>query len=213
MFDRKSPLALLVDAELRKDGVLRELRKTAMRLTRSRDEDKAREEAKELFAKSLLRVVEPNGDPWRPGGHSFLAHMHGVMRQLRYREVRSLGRDPVVVDGDVAQEYTASDGPRADGELDRLRSLEVSRMLGQRVLARLADDLRATRLYEIASQEDLEPSELPGRLGCTIDEVRATEKRLRYHGQVVRAAWNADEKRRMQVLQEQAIAKNEEGTP
>jgi DNA-directed RNA polymerase specialized sigma24 family protein len=209
MFDPKSPLGALVDAELRKDGVLLELRTMAMRMIPSRDKD----EAKDLVAKSLLRVVEPNGDPWHPGGHTFLAHMHGVMRQLRYRQVRSLGRERVVADGDVAQENTAGDEPRPDDDLGRRRSLEVSRMLGDRVLARLGDDPRARQLFEFAMKEDLDPSEQAERLGCSVDEVRAAAKRLRYHGRLVLAEWNAGEERRMQSLQEQATTTNEEGIP
>ena len=102
MFDRKSPLSLLVEAELKKDGVMRDLRRMAMKLAMSHEE----QDGKDLLAKSLVRVIDPDDDPWQPGTHSFLAHMHGVMRQVRYRQRRKLSREAEVFDGGLAQENT-----------------------------------------------------------------------------------------------------------
>src|SRR5882672_6688 len=118
MPDPKSPLSLAVDAEVKKPGVMRELLQMAKRLSRSEEE----EDWKDLVAMTLLRVVNPADDPWQPGRHSFLAHMHGSMRQARHRERRKLRTKGEVYDGGVAQENTAGDTPGADDELERSRS-------------------------------------------------------------------------------------------
>ncbi len=86
MVDPRSPLSLLVEAEMKKEVVMRELRAMAKRRAMSQEE----QDAKDLLAKSLVRVIDPNDDPWRPGAHSFLAHMRRIMRQVRYRERRAL---------------------------------------------------------------------------------------------------------------------------
>jgi hypothetical protein len=209
MFDRKSPLSLLVEAEMKKDGVMRDLRRMAMKLSMSREE----QDGKDLLAKSLARVIDPDDDPWRPGTHSFLAHMHGVMRQVRYRQRRKLSGEAEVSDGGLAQENAANDDPRADDVLERGRSLEVMRRLGERVLDRLGSDLLARQLYEIAMKEDLDPSEEEVRLNKTAAEIQAARKRLKYHGRIVLEEWNASEERRMKLTRERTRTKSEEGTP
>jgi hypothetical protein len=86
MFARESPLTLLVDAQTKKEGVPGDLRAMAERLAMSREG----QDAKELLAKSRVRVIDPNDDPWRPRAHSLLARMHRITRQVRYRERRAL---------------------------------------------------------------------------------------------------------------------------
>ena len=212
MVDPKSPLCLLVDAEMKKPGAMRELRAMAKQLAMSHEE----QDAKDLLAKSLVRVIDPRGDPWRSGAHSFLAHMHGIMRQVRYRERRALlaaKRPELVFDGGVAQDGLEGEGPRADDELERVRELEVQRKLGALLLDRLGDDRLATQLYETATKEDLEPSEEAERFNVPVAAIKAARLRLRYHGQIVLAEWNAKEERRMSAVREQARTQGEEGTP
>jgi len=210
MFDRKSPLALRVDAEMRKEGVMRDLHRMAAKLSRSHEE----QDAKDLLAQSLARVIDPDDDPWLPGTHSFLAHMYSVMRQVRYRQRRKLeAGGEVVSDGGFAQENTAGDHPRVDDEVERLRSLDLARSLGGRVLARLGSDLLARQIYEAAMKEDLDPSEEAVRFGCKLAEIRAARERLKYHGRLVRDEWNASEGRGMKALQQRASAQTKESTP
>ena len=212
MSERRSPLALLVEAELKKPGVMRELRLMAKRLTMSQEE----QDAKDLVAKSLVRVIDPNDAPWQPGAHSFLAHMHRIMTQVRYRERRALlaaKRPELVFDGGIAQESLASDGPGADDELEDARTLAVRRKLGALLLVRLADDPLATQLYLNATKEDLEPSEEAARFNVTVAAIKAAHARLRYHGQILLAEWEAQEELRMKAVREQARTQSEEGTP
>ncbi|HTB74639.1 MAG TPA: hypothetical protein VK762_15425 [Polyangiaceae bacterium] len=212
MVDPRSPLSLLVEAEMKKPGVMRELRVMAKRIAMSHEE----QDAKDLLAKSLVRVIDPDDDPWRPGAHSFLAHMHRSMRKVRYREQRALlakKRPELVFDGGIAQEGLASEGPRADDELEDARAMAVWRKLGAILLARLVDDPLATQLYETARKEDLEPSEEAARFNVTVADIKAARARLRYHGQIVLDEWNAQEDLRMKAVRQQASTQSEEGTP
>jgi hypothetical protein len=179
VFDRTSPLGRLVEAELKKKGVMTDLRRMAMKLARSNEE----QDGKELLARTLVRVVDPDDDPWNPeGGHTFLAHMKVSMRQVRHRQQRRLGTAAEIHDGGVAAENTGNDGPPADDEADRSRSLAVLRMLGKEVLARLGGDRLAQQIYEAAMIEDLDPSEEEVRFHSTAAEIKAAHQRLRYHG-------------------------------
>ena len=54
MFDRTSPLSLLVEAEMKRDGVMRDLLRMAMKLSMSQEG----QDGKDLLAKSLVRVIE-----------------------------------------------------------------------------------------------------------------------------------------------------------
>src|SRR5579859_4508397 len=132
MVDPRSALASLLEVELKKAGVMRDLRRMAMKISMSREE----QDAKDLLANALARVIDPKVDPWRPGGHSFLAHMHRAMKKVRYLQRRKRVAE-VVFDGGLAQESAANDGPRADDELEHSHWLESRRRLGEHVVARL----------------------------------------------------------------------------
>src|ERR1700722_16836046 len=132
MADRRSPLALLVEAELKKPDVMKDLHDMALKLAHHHEAN-----AEDLFSKGLVRVLDPALEPWKPGGHSFLAHMYIVMRRCRYRQRRKIRLESEVLDGGFAQDHTGSDDPRADDEAERMRSLALLRKLGERVLARL----------------------------------------------------------------------------
>jgi hypothetical protein len=208
MSDRRSALALLVEAELKKPDVMKELRDMAQNLAHEHEAD-----AQDLFSKSLVRVVDPDLEPWQPGGHSFLAHMYMVMRRARYRQWRKVWLASEVLDSGVAQENTANDDPRVDDEAERTRRLTLLRKLGERVLARLGSDLFARQLYETAMKEDLDPAEEAARFRRTPKEVKAAHTRLAYHGRLVRDEWDASEERRMKALRQQARTQREEDTP
>jgi hypothetical protein len=208
MADLASPLALRVAAELRKEGVMRDLRDIAMRLCGSHDAD-----AKDLLATALARVIDPDGAPWSPETHGFLAHMWATMRRVRYRERRRVRKGSEIFDGGIAEEQAASDDPRVDDQVDRMRSLAVLRMLGERVLARLGEDTLARQLYETAMKEDLDPAEEAARFQRSVPEIRAARERIRYHSRIVLDEWNASEERRKNAAGPQARIENREGTP
>ena len=208
MSDRRSALALLVEAELKKPGVMQDLRDTAQNLAHEREAD-----AQDLFSKSLVRVIDPDLEPWQPGGHSFLAHMYMVMRRIRYRQWRKIRLASEVLDGGLAQENTANDDPRVDDEAERMRWLALRRKLGERVLARLGSDLFARQLYETAMKEDLDPAEEAARFNRTPKEIKAAHARLAYHARIVHDEWDASEERRMKALRQQARTQREEDTP
>jgi hypothetical protein len=208
MADGKSPLSRLVEAELKSEEVMRDLRQMAMHLTGSHEED-----AKDLFARALVRVVDPDGDPWRPGAHSFLAHMCVAMRQLRYRRRRRIRLESEVFDGGFLQETAANDDPRADDEAHRMGTLALHRRLGEQLLARLPSDSLARKLYENAMKEDLDPSEEAIRFGRTIAEIRAARAQLKYHGRIVLGEWNESEERRMKSVRKPARTEDKGDTP
>jgi hypothetical protein len=208
MVDVASPLALRVAAELRKEGVMRDLREIAMRLGGGHEAD-----AKDLLANALARVIDPDGDPWSSGTHGFLAHMWVAMRRVRYRQRRRVRKGTEIFDGGVAEERAANDAPRVDDEVDRMRSLAVLRTLGERVLARLGDDALARQLYETALTEDLDPAEEAARFQRTVAEIRAAHERIRYRARLVLDEWNASEERRRKAPGPQATTQNREGTP
>lgn len=170
-------------------------------------------DAQDLFSKSLVRVIDPDLEPWQPGGHSFLAHMYMIMRRARYRQQRRIRLESEVLDGGVAQDRTANDDPRADDEAERRRSLTLLRKLGERVLARLGSDLFARQLYETAMKEDLDPAEEAVRFRRTLKEIKAAHERLAYHARIVRDERDASEERRMKALRQQARIPREEDTP
>jgi hypothetical protein len=65
--DLASPLALVVAAEIGKDGVMRDLRESAVKWCGSYEAG-----TKDLLANTLVSMVDPDGDPWRPGTHGSL---------------------------------------------------------------------------------------------------------------------------------------------
>jgi hypothetical protein len=174
MTARRSPLALLVEAELKKPDVMKDLREMALKFAHQHEQD-----AQDLFSKSLVRVIDPDLEPWQPGAHTFLAHIFIVMRRVRYRQGRRIRLESEVLDGGFAQDHTGSDDPRADDEAERRRLLALLRKLGEPVLARLGSDLLARQLYETAMKEDLDPSEEAARFQRTAKEIKAAHERPR----------------------------------
>jgi len=136
-----------------------------------------------------------------------------TMRQVGYRQRRKRHRGYEVLDGGIAQETAANDAPTPDEELERGRSLAVSRRLGERVLERLGSDLLARQLYETALTEDLDPSAEAARFHRSPAEIKAAHDRLRYHARIVLEEWNASEARRMSTLKERTTTRSEEDTP
>jgi hypothetical protein len=155
-----------------KEGVMRDLRRRAMKLSNWHEED-----AKDLLAKSLARVLDESDQPFRAGTHTFAAHMFVVMRQTQYRLWRRTEKEAEVLESGQAEGTAGDERPRDDDQLERMRSLAVLRMLGPRVLAELGSDRLARQVYETTMKEDLDPAEARTRFNCTTEEPR--EKSLR----------------------------------
>jgi RNA polymerase sigma factor (sigma-70 family) len=202
----EAPSSRLVGAELLKIGVRKRLHEIAFWHTRS-DAD-----AEDLVADALVRVLEPEDRPWDPNKRLFLVHMALVMQQHWTRQKRRLRFRNEVSDEGVAQEITSSDAAPVDDEVDRTRTLEVQRELGERVFARLEDPL-TRKVFKLGAEEDLKPSQQADRLECSVDAIHLAYKQITYHGRIVLEEWNESEKRRMDELRERAKGPNEERAP
>jgi DNA-directed RNA polymerase specialized sigma24 family protein len=207
MYDADATSSRLAVAELSKPGVTKRLLKFAMWSTPSEAE------AEDLIANTLLRVLDPQDAPWDPARGSFLKHMAYVMRQQWDRHVRkSMVQKEIVGTGLASDEHTVSREPPADDELDRRRSLAVLRTLGERLLVRVGDDVRARQVFDLGAQGIHEQSEQAEVLACTSNEVKDAVLRLKYHARLVREEWTDSEERRMTALRENATQKAQEGS-
>jgi RNA polymerase sigma factor (sigma-70 family) len=202
----EAPSSRLVAAELSKLDVRKRLHEIAFWHTRS-DAD-----AEDLVADALVRVLEPDDRPWDPSERSFLVHMAFVMQQHWTQQKRRLRFRNEVSDEGVAQERTSSDSAPVDDEVDRTRTLEVRRELGERVFARLEDPL-TRKVFKLGAEEDLKPSVQAERLGCSVGAIQLAYKQITYHGRIVLEEWNESEKRRMDELRERAMKPEEERAP
>jgi DNA-directed RNA polymerase specialized sigma24 family protein len=194
----------LVTAELKKDGVMRELKKRAGLRART-DWD-----MKDLLAEALSRVIDPDDMPWDPS-KEFVGHVTFAIRHSWYRRTHLKSEEAEVFDGGVAQENTGLDQPPVDQQVERARLLDVHRTLGDRLIDRLPASSRPRQLFELLSREDLTPSETATRLDCTVAEVHAAEKQVKYYGTLVKDEWEVAEERRMSALRERARQSKKEG--
>ena len=206
MYDADAISSRLAVAELSKPGVTKRLLKFAMWSTPSEAE------AEDLIANTLLRVLDPQDAPWDPAHGSFLKHMAYVMRQQWDRHARrSMVRNEIVGTGLASDENTSSREPPADDELDRRRSLAVLRTLGERLLVRVGDDVRARQVFDLGAKGVHEQGEQAAALACTASEVKDAVLRLKYHARLVREEWTDAEERRMTALREKATKPGKEG--
>jgi DNA-directed RNA polymerase specialized sigma24 family protein len=166
-------------------------------------------DAEDLVADAFVRVLDPEDRPWDPSKRGFLVHMSFVMQLCWAHQSRRLRFSKEMSDEGVAQERTASDSARVDDEVDRTRTLEVRRELGERVFARLEDALTRS-VFKLGAEEDLKPAEQAERLECSVPAIHAAYKQIAYHGRIVLEEWNESERRRMNELRERAKGPNEE---
>jgi DNA-directed RNA polymerase specialized sigma24 family protein len=201
-----APSSRLVSAELSKGDVRKRLHAIALWHTRSNAD------AEDLVADAFVRVLDPEDRPWDPSKRGFLVHMSFVMQLCWAHQSRRLRFRNEVSDEGVAQESTSSDAAPVDDEVDRTRTLEVRRELGERVFARLEDPL-TRKVFKLGAEEDLKPAVQAERLKCSVDAIHAAYKQITYHGRVVLEEWNESEKRRMKELRERAMSPDEERAP
>jgi DNA-directed RNA polymerase specialized sigma24 family protein len=154
-------------------------------------------DADDLVSDSLMRVCDPEDQPWVPERRPFLRHMSVVIRHV-WRWHRALLRTRhEIYDGGTAQEESAHEQSSPDDQVGEARLLETQRLLARRLKTRLAGDSEALQLLELAEERDLEPSEQARELRWTTDKVHLVAKRIGYHARAVRQEWLDSEGQRM----------------
>jgi DNA-directed RNA polymerase specialized sigma24 family protein len=215
VYDVDAPSSKLVLAQLSEPTVCARLLKIACWSTKSEAD------AEDLVADSLIRVLDPDDEPWMPTKCTFLTHMTFVIRRVWYRERRRRMVQREVVDNRIARdENTMSLDPSPDDEFERRRTTSIQRVLGERVLASIGDDPIARRVFELGAEGLHEPLELAEHVPCTPEEVKFAVLRLKRHGAFVLHEWNEEERSRMATVREdhanrlrQATESKTEGTP
>jgi DNA-directed RNA polymerase specialized sigma24 family protein len=195
-----------VAAELAKEKVMEDLQGRA-RLRAKEDWD-----TKDLLQEAISRIMDPDDMPWDMTS-DFVGHVTFAIRQTWYRKRRRDDSETEVLDDGVAAARKAIDQPGADALSHRARTLDTQRTLGERLLARLPEGSRARQLYELMGREDLTPADSAKRLHCTVPEVHAAEKQIRYYAKSVLEEWNASEERRLRELREQSTRPREDSAP
>jgi len=168
---------------------------------------KSRHEAEDLIADAMERVLDPADLPWDPSVTTFRRHMRMVMNDdFIEQHRRGFGKYETVDSDHEAFDRVAQPTPAPDMALQARRRLGWLRGLMLRVLGRLKkQDELAPRVYELAcDNRHEEPHEFAEALGVPVEEIIEAMHRLRYHGKIVRAEWEAEERQRMAGLREQA---------
>jgi DNA-directed RNA polymerase specialized sigma24 family protein len=198
MVDWESPSAKLALAEMQKKDVADHVYRFAVWRCGSQVD------ADDLVADALAIVCDPRKKPWDPAKRRFTTHMRFVIQDLVIDRARSGYARFEVVDSQAAvPSETDDDEPRPlpDGQLHDARALHVQRELGRRLLERLGDrHPLATRLFHAASDGGETPTEQAEELGCTVREVEAAMKVLKYHGGQIKAEYEEGERKRMNEL-------------
>jgi DNA-directed RNA polymerase specialized sigma24 family protein len=202
VFDPAAPSSQLVFAELQKPKVRPRLLVFALWRTQSVAD------AEDLLEEAILCVCDPDRQPWDPARKTFFLHMRDVMRDLRYEESRSARALHEVVDSGLARDDAMVDGaPLADESLHHHRKLSWLRHLGNKLLDKLkGEDPIAVRSLELGLSGTDDLDEQARILGCPIEEIYDAQRRLKYHGKLIREEDEAAEARRMDELRKKAEA-------
>jgi DNA-directed RNA polymerase specialized sigma24 family protein len=210
MVDWDSPSAKLALAEMKKKDVADHVYRFAVWRCGSQVD------ADDLVADALVLVCDPKGKPWDPAQRRFTTHMRFVIQDLVIDRARSGYARFEVVDSRAAVPSEIDDDeprPLPDQQLHDARALHVQRALGERLLARLGDKHPlATRLFHAVCDGAETPTDQARELGCTVPEVEAAMKVLKYHGAQIRAEYEEEERKRMNELRA-AATKEKAVTP
>jgi len=203
VFDRNAASTVLAIAELSKKDLYDKLRKYALWRTSSTAD------ADDLLADAIEWVCDPQRKPWDPAKGSFFRHMRLVMDTLAIEIARGGRARFEVVSSKLAfNEKTPDVATSADDALHDARTLAWLRRLGQRLLAKIGDkDPLATKVFIAACEGAEEPHEQAAKIGCSVEEVREAQRRLRYQGAGVKAQDQQEEAARMNALREEAKKK------
>lgn len=197
MYDPRAPSSLLALAEYGKPEVARKLIRYAMWRTQDLDE------AKDLVADTLMRVCDPQDKPWDPEVCSFFRFFRRVMTDDAIEATRTgEGRFEVSRQEDEVFERVVHRVPGPDAQLNAGRRLAWLREIMDILVARIGrKDTLGMRIWRlVCDNRHDEPEEYAEALGVHVTEIYEALRRLRYHGAIVRAEWEAKEKQRMDQL-------------
>ena len=200
VFDKDAPSSKLALAELQQERIRTSLKKYAVWRTKSEAD------AEDLLADGVECVLDPDRKPWDPAKGSFFRHMRLVMDGIAIEQARGGHRRFEVLDEGIAfDQRTVDPKPPADEALHAERKLAWLRHLGTVLMGRLrGKDPVALKVFEVACEGVEEPQEQARRIGCPVDDVYESLRRLRYHGAKVRDEEEQAEAERMKRAREEA---------
>jgi DNA-directed RNA polymerase specialized sigma24 family protein len=199
MLDPRAESSVRVAAELEKPNAIAKLHRIAQWSTHSEAD------AEDLTQDALARVLDPDDLPWVSSKMSFLTHMSFVMRDTWKNRLRKAMAQELPDAGVTADETTVSDEPPADEELGDRRRLGILRMLGQRLLARIAAKHPiAVAVFNLGALGTDDAQEQATLIQCTVEEVYEAQRTLKRNANVVREEWEEEEKRRIRDLRDKA---------
>jgi DNA-directed RNA polymerase specialized sigma24 family protein len=205
VFDKDSPTARRVLAELKKPRVREDLLKLAA--WRTGDP----QEAEDLLEDALILACDPEKKPWN-ADIGFKLHMTYVFKDLWIEHWRSARAQLEIIDTGIAQDPRAPHaGPLADEALHYGRKLHWLRTLGDRLLADFGDsDPLATASYHLSFQGIDEPREQAVLLECGVEDINDAKRRLKQHGARIREQYEEEEAERMAEARKRAKKKTED---
>jgi DNA-directed RNA polymerase specialized sigma24 family protein len=205
MLDLRAESSVRAAAELEKPNTIARLHRIAQWSTHSETD------ADDLVQDALERVLDPDDCPWVSSKMSFLTHMSYVMRNTWKNRLRKAMASELPDAGVTADEKTVSHEPPADEELGDRRRLGVWRMLGERLLARIAAKHPiAVAVFNLGAQGIDDAQEQATMLQCTIEEIYEAQRTLKRNANAVREEWEVEEERRMRDLRDKAATKRTE---
>jgi DNA-directed RNA polymerase specialized sigma24 family protein len=206
VLDFDAPSSRFALAEFDKDIVRQRLRAIAGVKTGSESD------ADDLVANALLRVLDPEGQPWTPEQTTFIDHMTYVMRRLWDRKLRkAVNQQKILKSGIHRDQYTPSRGEAADDELHRHRSVAFWQSLLEVVLAEIGDKHPLTReICDLVARGIDEPATQARILKCDVDKVYRALETLRYHATRVLDARELAEQLKMRDRREAAAREQAE---
>jgi DNA-directed RNA polymerase specialized sigma24 family protein len=185
-----------VGAELAKPGMRARLMRIAIWNTRNSIH------AEDLLGRALLRTVNLEDWPWVRTERSFLTHMMQVMHKIAWRDRRRGPRREIPNDPVTRDESVPSPETPADELLDEHRSAAVCMALGEELRKAIDGDPIAERILELNRLGIDDEPEIAAAIPCSLPQVYAAMKKLKYHGARIRDAWVAREAERMRALRE-----------
>jgi DNA-directed RNA polymerase specialized sigma24 family protein len=146
----------------------------AMKLARSRAA------AEDLVQEAILRVIDPDGDPWDPATEPELArHLMRIIDNIRRveRAHRKVQRDPSIeatVEERMTPRAPTPEKPSVDAEGEGAAQRRLAA-----VKEKLGDDPVALKVIEQTEQGVDRPAEQALATGESLDDIRTARKRVR----------------------------------
>lgn len=194
MFDPTTESAKRALAEYEKKEVRARLLKIAFLVCRSAAD------APDLFEDAFIRLLDEEDRPWTVG--TITTHMSIVMRDTWKNKLRRMSAGERPDEEVTAGDKSYAEGDPQDEETEARRELDVQRMLGEKLLARVRDKHpKAARVFELTCQGIDEPAEQARIIGCKVEEVYDAMDTLKRNAKPIRDEWELSEQKRMADLQ------------